>query len=53
MLALPNDLFLSVVVIAAVVVFGALISVGNERQRKAIDKLHHSLQTVGGPGPAP
>ncbi len=40
MLALPNDLFLSIVVIAAVVIFGALISVGNERQRKAIDKLH-------------
>lgn len=40
MLALPNDFFLSIVVIAAVVIFGALISVGNERQRKAIDKLH-------------
>ena len=40
MLALPNDLFLSIVVIAAVVIFGALISVGNERQRKAIDRLH-------------
>ena len=40
MLAIPNDLFLSIVVIAAVVIFGALISVGNERQRKAIDRLH-------------
>lgn len=38
--ALPNDLFLSIIVVAAVVVFGALISVGNERQRKAIDRLH-------------
>ena len=40
MLALQNDLFLSIIVIAAVVAFGALISVGNERQRKAIDRLH-------------
>jgi hypothetical protein len=39
-----NDLFLSVVVIAAVVIFGALISVGNERQRRAIDKLHQAYK---------
>lgn len=35
-----TDLFLVVTVVAAVVIFGALISVGNERQRRAIDKLH-------------
>lgn len=35
-----TDYLLVVAVVAAVVVFGALISVGNERQRKAIDKLH-------------
>lgn len=39
-----NDLFLSLAVIAAVVVFGALISVGNERQRKAIDRLHQAYR---------
>jgi hypothetical protein len=40
MLALPNDLFLSIVVSAAVAIFSVFISVGNERQRKAIDRLH-------------
>lgn len=40
MFALSNDLLLSIVVIAAVIVFGALISLGNERQRKAIERLH-------------
>jgi len=35
-----TDYLLVVAVVAAVVVFGALISVGNERQRKAIEKLH-------------
>jgi hypothetical protein len=39
-----NDLLLSLVVIAAVVAFGALISVGNERQRKAIDRLHQAYR---------
>ena len=39
-----NDLLLSLVVIAAVVAFGALISVGNERQRKAIDRLHQAYK---------
>jgi hypothetical protein len=35
-----NDLLLAVVVIGPVIAFGALISVGNERQRRAIDALH-------------
>ena len=35
-----NDLFLAVIVVGAVIAFGALISVGNERQRRAIDALH-------------
>ena len=35
-----TDLFLALVVIGAVIAFGALISVGNERQRRAIDALH-------------
>lgn len=39
-----NDFLLSVVVIAAVVAFGALISVGNERQRCAIDALHQAYK---------
>jgi hypothetical protein len=39
-----NDLLLSLVVVAAVVAFGALISVGNERQRKAIDRLHQAYK---------
>ena len=33
------ELILAVVVVAAVIFFGALISAGNERQRKAIDNL--------------
>lgn len=33
------ELFLAFAVIAAVIIFGALISMGNERQRKAIDEL--------------
>jgi len=33
------EIFLATVVIAAVIFFGALISLGNERQRKAIDDL--------------
>jgi hypothetical protein len=36
-------------VIAAVVAFGALLSVGNERQRRAIDALHR-LQAMGSTG---
>lgn len=39
-----NDILLAVVVIAAVVAFGALISVGNERQRRAIDALHQAYK---------
>lgn len=39
-----NDLFLSVVVLAAVMAFGALISMGNERQRHAIDALHRAYK---------
>lgn len=39
-----NDLLLTVVVIAAVIAFGALISVGNERQRGAIDALHQAYK---------
>ena len=35
-----NDLFLAVIVVGAVIAFGALISVGNERQKRAIDALH-------------
>jgi len=38
------DLLLAVVVIGAVIAFGALISVGNERQRQAIDDLHHAYK---------
>lgn len=33
------EVFLGIVVISAVIFFGALISLGNERQRKAIDQL--------------
>jgi hypothetical protein len=33
------DLLLAIAVIAAVIIFGALISMGNERQRKAIEEL--------------
>ena len=39
-----TDLFLAVVVIAAVIAFGALISVGNERQRRAIESLHQAYK---------
>jgi hypothetical protein len=39
-----NDLFLAVVVVGAVIAFGALISVGNERQRRAIDALHQAYK---------
>lgn len=39
-----NDLLLTVVVVAAVIAFGALISVGNERQRRAIDALHQAYK---------
>jgi len=33
------ELVLAIVVVVAVIFFGALISMGNERQRKAIDEL--------------
>ena len=39
-----TDLLLSVVIIGAVIVFGALISVGNERQRLAIEALHQAYR---------
>jgi len=37
------DLILAVVVVIAVIFFGALISAGNERQRKAIDNLREQV----------
>lgn len=37
------EITLSIVVIAAVIFFGALISAGNERQRKAIDGLREQV----------
>lgn len=39
-----TDLLLAVVVVGAVIAFGALISVGNERQRRAIDTLHKAYK---------
>jgi hypothetical protein len=39
-----TDLLLAVVVVGAVIAFGALISVGNERQRSAIDTLHQAYK---------
>jgi hypothetical protein len=39
-----TDLLLAMVVVAAIVAFGALISVGNERQRRAIDALHQAYK---------
>ncbi len=39
-----TDLLLAVVVIGAVIAFGALISVGNERQRRAIDTLNQAYK---------
>src|SRR3970040_2390413 len=38
---------LAVSVLAAVVVVGVLISIGNERQRKALDKLREDLRNWG------
>lgn len=38
-----NELLI-VVVIGAVIAFGALISIGNERQRRAIDALHQAYK---------
>lgn len=37
------DIILAIVVASAVIVFGALISMGNERQRKAIDDLREQI----------
>ena len=37
------EIILAIVVGAAVIFFGALISMGNERQRKAIDGLHEQI----------
>lgn len=39
-----TDLILAIVVVGAVIAFGALISVGNERQRRAIDALHQAYK---------
>ena len=39
-----TDVLLAVVVVGAVVAFGALISVGNERQRRAIEALHQAYK---------
>lgn len=38
------EILLAVVVASAVIFFGALISMGNERQRKAIDSLREQLE---------
>ncbi len=38
------EIFLALVVITAVIIFGALISMGNERQRKAIDTLREQTE---------
>ncbi len=37
------EIILAIVVVAAVIFFGALISMGNERQRKAIDSLREQF----------
>lgn len=37
------ELFLAIVAALAVIFFGALISMGNERQRKAIDELREQV----------
>jgi hypothetical protein len=39
-----TDLLLAVEVIGAIIAFGALISVGNERQRRAIEALHQAYK---------
>lgn len=39
-----TDLLLALVVVGAVIAFGALISIGNERQRRAIDALHQAYK---------
>ena len=37
------EIILALVVVIAVIIFGALISIGNERQRRAIDKLREQV----------
>ena len=37
------EMVLALAVVVAVIIFGALISVGNERQRKAIDGLREQI----------
>ena len=37
------EIILAIVVASAVIFFGALISMGNERQRKSIDNLRDQL----------
>ena len=37
------EIFLGIVVVVAVFFFGVLISIGNERQRKAIDDLREQV----------
>ncbi len=39
-----SDLLLAIVVVGAVIAFGALISVGNERQRRSIEALHQAYK---------
>jgi hypothetical protein len=39
-----TDLLLAVVVVRAVIAFGGLISIGNERQGHAIDTLHQAYK---------
>jgi hypothetical protein len=39
-----TDLLLAVVVIGAVIAFGALMSIGNERQRQVIATLHQAFK---------
>ncbi len=38
------EIILAIVVAAAMIFFGALISIGNERQRKAIDALREQTE---------
>lgn len=38
------EIILAIVVVCAVIVFGALISLGNDRQRKAIDELREQTE---------
>lgn len=37
------EIFLGIVVVVSVIIFGALLSIGNERQRRAIDALREQI----------